>query len=163
MPKHYRHISDRRANIPDEAVIARVKARCIIDDNGCWLWQGFTHKTGYGETSYRSGNVGVHRLMYQLHKGEIPNGLMVCHTCDVRNCCNPDHLWIGTMKENFHDCIAKGRNGHLIKTHCKNGHPYDAENTYIASNGWRHCKTCMRLNAIKKLKQSRSAETASAP
>lgn len=72
MPKHYKHISDRRSNISDEAVIARVRAKCVIDENGCWLWRGFTHKTGYGETSYRSGNVGVHRLMYQLHKGEIP-------------------------------------------------------------------------------------------
>lgn len=157
MARHYQHKSSRRVRMTDDDVIARVKAKCLISDSGCWLWQGFVHWNGYGETSYKCCSISTHRLMYQLHKGVIPAGMLVCHTCDVRNCCNPDHLWLGTLKDNFYDCMAKGRNGHKIKTHCPQGHEYSIENTYVSKVGHRTCKTCDRLKQIRRTQQKREA------
>ena len=53
--------------------------------------------------------VRVHRFSYEMYKGPIPKGMLVCHKCDVRNCVNPEHLWLGTYSDNNKDCAAKGR------------------------------------------------------
>jgi len=76
-------------------------------------------------------------------------GKDVCHTCDVRLCCNPAHLFIGTRSDNVADCVAKGRysNGRAERTHCPAGHEYTEANTYI-HNGKRTCLTCK--NARRK-------------
>lgn len=86
-------------------------ARYEIDTNGCWIWKGAPAKSGYG-VMYHKGIGGcmlAHRASYTLHKGSIPDGLLVCHKCDVRTCVNPDHLFLGTHKDNTQDKIKKGR------------------------------------------------------
>jgi HNH endonuclease len=76
--------------------------------NECWEWQGSVTNAGYGKI--RSGNkhLATHRLSYELFKGEIPEGKLVCHSCDNKLCVNPDHLWLGSQKENIQDAKKKG-------------------------------------------------------
>jgi hypothetical protein len=82
----------------------------IVDQpTGCWNWQRSKSKSGYGDARERGKGVLIHRRAYELWKGEIPKGLLVCHKCDNRRCCNPDHLFVGTYSDNMQDCVSKGR------------------------------------------------------
>ena len=76
---------------------------------GCWLWRGVTDRGGYGVTSVGHKNLKAHRVMWELEHGPIPSGLVVCHRCDVRACVNPDHMFLGTHRDNNHDMMRKGR------------------------------------------------------
>lgn len=79
--------------------------------NGCVLWTGTTPgESGYATVSIHGVRSLVHRLAYQTLVGPIPDGLYVCHHCDVPLCVNPDHLFLGTALANIHDCLRKGRN-----------------------------------------------------
>lgn len=81
-----------------------------VDDGGCWLWTKGRAGGRYGQLRLPDGSaLPAHRLSYELHKGPIPKGMLVCHTCDVMACVNPDHLWLGTNSDNIRDCVAKGR------------------------------------------------------
>lgn len=96
----------------------RVKSRLLASvkrmPSGCWEWQNRREKNGYGRTSYRRRKIGSHVLSYRLHRGDVAPGLFVCHTCDNRPCCNPDHLFLGTHQDNVADMVAKGRQFHPI-------------------------------------------------
>ena len=89
--------------------------RVKIDSNGCWIWQYTKSEKGYGVMYiYKPGRprgvrTKAHRLSYEIFKGPIPAGKYVCHSCDVRSCINPDHLWIGTHQENMNDAYSKSR------------------------------------------------------
>ena len=89
----------------------------------CWKWNGTKHYSGYGCFKVAGKNWRVHRLMWMIEKGEIPDGLYVLHKCDVKSCVNPTHLFLGTAKDNLYDCISKGRfrvasgDVHGTKTH----------------------------------------------
>lgn len=118
-----------------------------VTESGCWIWMKTENWKGYGIASLDGKNIGVHRLAYKLFKGDIPSSLFVCHTCDVRCCVNPDHLWIGTYTDNNRDMMSKRRfvNHQLLKTHCKQGHAFTPENTRITKSGWRACRACTRI------------------
>jgi hypothetical protein len=79
-------------------------------DSGCWEWLRAVRTDGYGTVKDRRDiTVGAHRVSWQEHKGEIPEGLHVLHKCDNKLCVNPDHLFLGTHKDNMKDMIGKGR------------------------------------------------------
>lgn len=85
--------------------------RHVIKKEGCWDWNGPIDNYGYAKMTIRTG-VGfntAHRTSWIIHKGSIPKGKSICHSCDNRKCSNPDHLWLGTPKENTQDMILKGR------------------------------------------------------
>ena len=83
----------------------------IKSDNpdDCWQWTGCKCNQGYGLFSLNSQTIGAHRFSYGLHKGEIPEGMCVCHRCDNQECTNPNHLWLGTDGDNTRDKESKGR------------------------------------------------------
>ena len=111
----------------------------------CHQWTAHTNRKGYGKFRVGTKKVSLsHRVSYEIHRGPMPDGLCVLHSCDNPTCVNPDHLWLGTHQENVADRDAKGRhvsaNGE--KTHCKHGHEFTEENTYRYPDGSRECKTC---------------------
>ena len=81
----------------------------LNETNGCWEWKKSTFKGGYGAITINGKQFSAHRASYECFVGEIPEGLHVLHKCDNPRCINPDHLWVGTHKENMLDKMAKGR------------------------------------------------------
>jgi hypothetical protein len=85
----------------------------------CILFDGGLDGGGYGQVTRRKrgrGQFKAHRLAYEDTYGPIPDGLFVLHKCDVRNCVNPAHLWLGTQDDNMKDMVKKGRQGSRINS-----------------------------------------------
>jgi len=96
-----------------EPLIERFMKRVNKTDT-CWLWTGAMQKNGYGQLCSKEPTWGTrfpHRWSYTYHKGAIPEGKMIRHTCDVRNCVNPAHLIPGDSVDNVHDMLERNPNG----------------------------------------------------
>lgn len=122
------------------------KSKCIVSEQGCWLWQGWVHpRSGYADGCYRGKKGRLHRLVYQAKHGyTLLPGWDVCHTCDIRNCINPLHLFAGHRMLNMQDMKAKGRCSKQKITHCPRGHELAGENLIVDNRGWRFCRICER-------------------
>lgn len=101
--------------ILDTKATKRFWARVMQQKNTCWGWRG-TLTRGYGGFHYQGHNYKVHRIMWLLVKGNIPERLQVLHKCDNRSCVNPEHLFLGTQSDNMRDMVLKQRNKVRIKT-----------------------------------------------
>lgn len=93
-------------------ILERLMSRVEKTDT-CWIWKGHCNLYGYGKIGIPGKGQGVttatHRLAWELLRGPIPKGMNICHKCDNPPCCNPDHLFIGTQKDNLQDMKQKNR------------------------------------------------------
>lgn len=100
----------RKRNIED------FKSKILIMESGCWEWQGYISKKGYGRTKFLNKEWLAHRLFYTLIHGDIPDGKVIMHNCDNRKCVNPEHLVCGTQQQNIQDRNNKKRTAKGIKS-----------------------------------------------
>lgn len=112
--------------MPNQATVKKYIRGTLLDrfnyyhmpepNTGCWLWFGeYVRPNSYGKLKY-DGNKAIkaHRFSYETFKGKIPEGMCVLHTCDVPSCVNPDHLFLGTQKDNAIDRKNKNRGNNAI-------------------------------------------------
>lgn len=116
-----------------------------ITESGCWIWKGFCDsRYGYGyiRNEGSTKRLYAHRVSYELYNGPIPEGLCICHKCDIRECVNPNHLFLGTITDNNRDMCKKKRDKNSKKTHCYKGHEFTPNNILITSHNARRCRKC---------------------
>ncbi len=139
--------------------------------NGCWVWQGMKNSLGYGKICIgreKRKSYFVHRVMYELKKGIIPEGLCIDHLCRNTSCINPDHLEAVTYAVNTMRGTGLGVQN-ANKTHCIHGHPFSGDNLVPRKGRQgrlaRECLTCRREKGRRFLarKRNREALTARSP
>jgi hypothetical protein len=145
-----------------EAFVSRFMAKVSKVASGCWLWIAYVDKaTGYGRNRAVHDTYKVdsaHRVAWIINTREpVPVDKHVLHTCDVKTCVNPNHLYLGTRKDNAQDAVRRGQyvRHNALKTHCARGHAFDDANTYTYSysrggkpRAHRECKMCNRIKSL---------------
>ena len=149
-------------------LIDRLLRKLVVDQHtNCWEWQGGKNNIGYGMIRDGQQMRTTHRVSYEEHNNTpIPAGLVVMHSCDNKLCCNPQHLSVGTMKDNMHDMIKKNRHkpfgGVLAQrgmtgkkqprttcSHCKQSMP---NNSYARYHGDK-CRLNPSINTLCTINQ----------
>jgi len=136
--------------------------RVFIEANGCWKWSGSITTSGYGmvpwHTSYPASK-RAHRAAYLALVAPIPEGLVLDHLCRNRDCVNPDHLEVVTIREN----TLRGDGPAAINARAvvcsTGGHPLSGENLYVNPRGARCCRTCINARRRARRAEARSATT----
>lgn len=105
-----------------EVEIERFKSKIEISESGCWHWTGAKFSNGYSMVCIRRGKKKTflaHRISWMMfNKQSIPDGKVVRHKCDNKQCVNPDHLCLGTYQENNLDTVRRGRSNHVTGEQC---------------------------------------------
>jgi hypothetical protein len=119
--KHYRRVLKRgdvnnygSRKVSEGDATERFHQKYEINEFGCWIWTGGTRPNSKGVLYPRhwtddAKSIGAHRFSFELTNGAIPQGMYVCHKCDMPLCVNPDHLFIGSHQDNMRDMVAKKR------------------------------------------------------
>jgi hypothetical protein len=126
----------------------------------CWPWKGH-HSPPYGSVAIRVDRriTPAAAVSWSIaNNQDFPAGMLACHSCDNPPCVNPAHVWPGTDKQNFDDCVSKGRWRGLAaenkaKTHCQHGHPFTGSNLIIRRSGDRACRECARTRTRLWMRQ----------
>lgn len=144
-------------NLTQEAK-TRFDEKYIPEPNtGCWLWIAGACKTKNGlRPQFWDGSKNwiASRWVKEFEIGKkLPTHIYACHKCDTTLCVNPDHIFLGTAKDNYYDCIAKGRGKKRTATHCKRGHQFSIENVKIFKDGGRRCAVCYGRGIFKRDKK----------
>ncbi len=114
----------------------------VTFSDSCWIWNGAIDNHGYGRFRMNGKTLYAHRLSYEDQVGPFPKGCVSDHLCRTRACVRPSCIEPVTVAVNNLRGISPAAMC-AKKTHCKNGHPFSIENTYInRSNGQRVCRTC---------------------
>lgn len=116
-------------------------------NSGCSLWMGSVWSDGYG--SFAKDR--AHRVSWRLHRGPIPQGMCVCHKCDIRSCVNPDHLFLGTQADNMADRESKGRGVRLVGDRNPRSKLTDAQRFMIVSDSRSYSKIASDFGVSKML------------
>lgn len=111
----------------------------VVEQEGCWIFGGATANSGYGRIGVQGRTLQAHRASYEVFIGKIPDGLHIDHLCNRRRCINPEHLEAVSQRENNRRAGALRVSN---VTHCKRGHEFTSENTFIHAGGGRQCRTC---------------------
>ena len=127
-------------------------------DTHCWEWQWGKNHKGYGRIWVEGKNRIAHRVMYELHVGPIPEGLVIDHLCCNKACVNPGHLEVVTVAENNRRGDFEVGRG-TAQTHCIHGHEFTPENTILrkGGNGRRDCRTCQQAQVRRAGARKRAA------
>lgn len=156
-PNRKTHCTPCAGLLRHERSVARFNAH--IDKTGdCWVWNGAINPNGYGAATVGKAKGFAHRVQWMLTHGPIPKKQCVCHRCDNPRCVNPDHLFLGTYRDNIHDSMQKGRflawattgvtlsgrpaRRHGPQPHCRRGHLIQT-----AAKGYRFCRECNQRRA----------------
>jgi hypothetical protein len=150
----YRGSLRLRGLVVDKEQSAAERFWAKVDRSGgpdaCWPWLGYRHKNyGQWRAFERDRNRYSYRVAYEYLVGRVPDGLVLDHLCRNPPCCNPRHLEPVTPRENVMRGNPSPITLNAAKTACSRGHAFTPENTYV-SRGGRYCRTCRRLNDIRR-------------
>lgn len=111
-----------------------------VTESGCWIWTAAVTQRGYGRFGFKYKAVRAHRFSYEIYVGEIPEGMNVCHSCDIPECVNPNHLFLGTHTDNMVDMMHKGRQNFSFK------------------NGEQHVNSKLTWDEVRAIRASKNTQ-----
>jgi hypothetical protein len=142
-----------------ESIEARIERKSTMQ-GACRVWQGIVMKNGYGVVSWQGKPWLVHRAVWTEQRGPIPPDMEIDHVkkrgCHSRACTNVEHLEVVTQAENNRRAggLEVTWANRRTKTHCKHGHEFTPENTYVQRTGGRSCRMCSRRYGLAWIARS---------